>query len=127
VHNKACPEHQNPDRAYKICERESWEQARQNGRYFGSSDDRRDGFIHLSAPEQVAATLERHFADQDDLLLIGIDVSRLGKALRWEPSRGGALFPHLYEPLDFTAVVSEVPLVRGPDGRYRTPDSLISC
>lgn len=121
------PKHENASRAYKICDRRLWEQARQGGRYFGSSDDTRDGFIHLSAPEQVAATLLRHFADQDDLVLIGVDVSRLGKALRWEPSRGGALFPHLYEPLDFSAVVSEVPLVRGPDGRYRTPDGLNSC
>lgn len=121
------PKHENASRAYKICDRRSWEQARQGGRYFGSSDDARDGFIHLSAPGQVAATLVRHFADQDDLVLIGVDVSRLGKALRWEPSRGGALFPHLYEPLDFSAVVSEVPLVRGPDGRYRTPDGLNSC
>lgn len=121
------PKHENTSRAYKICDRRLWEQARQGGRYFGSSDDTRDGFIHLSAPEQVAATLLRHFADQDDLVLIGVDVSRLGKALRWEPSRGGALFPHLYEPLDFSAVVSEVPLVRGPDGRYRTPDGLNSC
>lgn len=121
------PKHENASRAYKICDRRSWEQARQGGRYFGSSDDARDGFIHLSAPEQVTATLVRHFADQDDLVLIGVDVSRLGKALRWEPSRSGALFPHLYEPLDFSAVVSEVPLVRGPDGRYRTPDGLNSC
>lgn len=121
------PKHENASRAYKICDRRLWEQARQGGRYFGSIDDARDGFIHLSAPEQVAATLLRHFADQDDLVLIGVDVSRLGKALRWEPSRGGALFPHLYEPPDFSAVVSEVPLVRGPDGRYRTPDGLNSC
>lgn len=121
------PKHENTSRAYKICDRRLWEQARQGGRYFGSIDDARDGFIHLSAPEQVAATLVRHFANQDDLVLIGVDVSRLGKALRWEPSRGGALFPHLYEPLDFSAVVSEVPLVRGPDGRYRTPDGLNSC
>jgi uncharacterized protein (DUF952 family) len=112
---------------YKICDRRAWEQARAGGRYVGSADDERDGFIHLSAPDQVAGTLERHFGHLDHLILIGIDVSRLGTALRWEPSRGGALFPHLYEPLDFAAVISEVPLVRGPDGRYQTPDSLISC
>ncbi|MFM9850305.1 MAG: DUF952 domain-containing protein [Hyphomicrobiaceae bacterium] len=121
------PKREEPNRVYKICSRNSWEQARPGGRYFGSSDDARDGFIHLSAPDQVAATLERHFADRDDLLLIGVDVGRLGKALRWEPSRGGALFPHLHQPLDFAAVVSEAPLVRDSKGQYRLPDGLASC
>lgn len=116
-----------PTRIYKICDRNTWEQARAGGRYFGSGDDARDGFIHLSAPDQVAGTLERHFADRDDLLLIGVDVSRLGKSLRWEPSRGGALFPHLYEPLDFAAVVSEMPLVRWPNRQYQLPDGLAPC
>lgn len=116
-----------PTRIYKICDRNTWEQARAGGRYFGSGDDARDGFIHLSAPDQVAGTLERHFADRDDLLLIGVDVSRLGKSLRWEPSRGGALFPHLYEPLDFAAVVSEMPLVRGSNRQYQLPDDLAPC
>jgi uncharacterized protein (DUF952 family) len=116
-----------PNRIYKICDRSSWEQARVGGRYFGSSDDTRDGFIHMSAPDQVAGTLLRHFADQNDLLLIGVDVSQLDEALRWEPSRSGALFPHLYQPLDFTAVISEVPLVRGPDGRYQLPEGLLAC
>lgn len=121
------PKREGPNRVYKICDRNSWEQARAGGRYFGSSDDARDGFIHLSAPDQVAATLERHFADHDDLLLIGVDVSRLGKTLRWEPSRGGALFPHLYQSLDFAAVVSELLLVRGPNGQYQLPDGLAPC
>lgn len=116
-----------PARIYKICDRNTWEQARAGGRYFGSSDDARDGFIHLSAPDQVVETLERHFVHHDDLVLIGVDVTRLGRALRWEPSRGGALFPHLYEPLDFAAVVSEMPLVRGPDGRHQQPDGLAPC
>ena len=116
-----------PTRIYKICDRNTWEQARAGGHYFGSGDDARDGFIHLSAPDQVAGTLERHFADRDDLLLIGVDVRRLGQALRWEPSRGGALFPHLYEPLDFAAVVSEMPLVRGSNRQYQLPDDLAPC
>jgi uncharacterized protein (DUF952 family) len=117
----ANPKREGPDRIYKICDRSSWEHARASGRYFGSSDDARDGFIHLSASDQVSGTLQRHFADQDDLLLIGIDAGRLGDGLRWEPSRGGALFPHLYQPLDFAAVVSEVALVRGPDGQHKLP------
>lgn len=116
-----------PDLVYKICDRSAWEQARAGGRYFGSSDDTRDGFIHLSAPDQVAGTLEKHFAGQDNLLLIAIDAAALGRALRWEPSRGGALFPHLYQPLDFGAVISETPLFPGADGRYRLPEGIASC
>ncbi len=123
----ASPKRETPDRVYKICDRRSWEQARASGRYFGSGDDARDGFIHLSAPDQVAGTLERHFAHQDDLVLIGVDVSPLGEALRWEPSQGGVLFPHLYQPLDVAAVTSEVPLVRAPDGRYQLPEGLVPC
>jgi uncharacterized protein (DUF952 family) len=121
------PKREDPDRVYKICDRGSWEQARAGGRFFGSSDDARDGFIHLSTPDQVAGTLERHFADRDDLLLIGVDVGRLGETLRWEPSRGGTLFPHLYQSLDFAAVVSELLLVRGPNGQYQLPDGLAPC
>lgn len=123
----AGPKLEMPNRVYKICDRSSWEQARAGGRYFGSIDDVRDGFIHLSAPDQVVETLERHFAKQDDLLLIALDVTALGQALRWEPSRGGALFPHLYQPLDFAAVISEMPLARGADGRYRLPEVIASC
>ena len=123
----ASPKRDQSTRVYKICDRHAWKQARARGRYFGSADDARDGFIHLSAPDQVAGTLERHFAHHDDLILIGIDVGRLGQALRWEPSRGGLVFPHLYEPLDFAAVVSEVPLVRGPDGRHQQPNGLAPC
>ncbi len=123
----ANPKREGPNRVYKICDRSSWEQARASGRYFGSGDDARDGFIHLSAPDQVAGTLERHFAGKDDLWLVGVDAGRLGEALRWEPSRDGTLFPHLYQPLDFAAVVSEVPLARGADGRYRLPEDLRPC
>lgn len=123
----ASPKREMPNRVYKICDRTSWEEARAGGCYFGSSDDARDGFIHLSAPDQVAGTLERHFAGQDNLLLIAIDVTALGQALRWEPSGRGALFPHLYQPLGFEAVVSEVPLARGADGRYRLPEGITSC
>jgi uncharacterized protein (DUF952 family) len=121
------PKRDRPNRVYKICDRKAWEQARAQGRYLGSRDDTRDGFIHLSAPDQVAETLERHFTGQDDLMLIGVDVRQLGEALRWEPSRRGALFPHLYQPLDLAAVISEVPLVRGAGGRYQLPDELTSC
>jgi uncharacterized protein (DUF952 family) len=74
--------------------------------YEGSPDDRRDGFIHLSTAAQIAGTLARHFAGEAGLLLVAADPAALGEALKWEPSRGGALFPHLYGPLPLSAVRS---------------------
>jgi uncharacterized protein (DUF952 family) len=101
---------------YKICPAALWRAAEQTGVFHGSEVDRRDGFIHFSTAKQAAETVARHFAGQNDLLLIAVDASALGERLRWEPSRGGALFPHLYGPLDLTAVrrVDSLPL--GPDG-----------
>jgi uncharacterized protein (DUF952 family) len=90
---------------YKICERNEWTAAEAAGSYPGNADDARDGFIHLSAEDQVAGTLEKHFAGRADLLLITIEADALGSDLKWEPSRGGALFPHLYAPLPLSAVV----------------------
>lgn len=109
---------------YKICPAHLWREAERVGAFRGSEHDRRDGFIHFSTAEQVADTAARHFAGQHDLLLVAVDADRLGKALKWEPSRGGALFPHLYRDLDFAAVVQVAPLPLGPDGRHRFPDSL---
>jgi uncharacterized protein (DUF952 family) len=113
-----------PRTIYKICPCRTWEEARRIGSFRGSADDARDGYIHLSAPDQVAGTLARHFAGQADLVLIGVDTARLGPALRWEPSRGGALFPHLYGPLPTETVVSERVLTLGADGRHRLPEDL---
>lgn len=81
---------------YKICPRSAWDEAAAEGVYRGSADDVRDGFIHFSRAGQVEGTLRKHFAGQLDLLLIGVDAELLGEALRFEPSRGGELFPHLY-------------------------------
>lgn len=89
---------------YKICRRAEWAAAEFAGVYRGNADDRRDGFIHLSAVDQVAGTLARHFAGEDDLVLVAIDTDALGDALKWEPSRRGDLFPHLYGPLPLSAV-----------------------
>ncbi|MGE5513166.1 MAG: DUF952 domain-containing protein [Bacteroidota bacterium] len=113
-----------PRTIYKICPREIWDEARRIGSFRGSADDARDGYIHLSAPDQVAGTLARHFAGQADLVLIGVDAARLGPALKWELSRGGALFPHLYAPLQIETVVSERVLTLGADGRHRLPEDL---
>ena len=92
---------------YKIVSRKEWEAAVQLGVYRGSKDDQRDGFVHLSSKSQVSATLQRHFAGQSDLLLISFDAAALGAALRFETSRGGQPFPHLYGELA-TALALEV-------------------
>jgi uncharacterized protein (DUF952 family) len=83
----------------KICKRQEWLEAESHGLFEGSADDRRDGFIHLSDQSQVAETARRHFAAQDDLILVAFEEDALGPNLRWEPSRGGNLFPHLHGPL----------------------------
>jgi uncharacterized protein (DUF952 family) len=103
------------DTIFKICGREEWRAAEAAGVYTGNADDVRDGFIHLSAADQVAGTLEKHYAGRSDLLLIAIDPDALGEALKWEPSRGGALFPHLYGPLPLMAVVDVTPIGGGPE------------
>ena len=89
---------------YKICERAAWRLAAQTGGYHGSQADVRDGFIHFSTAAQLAGTMAKHFAGQRELLLVAVDADALGEALKWEPSRGGELFPHLYAALPLTAV-----------------------
>ena len=100
------------------------QEARTRGRFEGSADDARDGFIHLSAGHQVPGTLERYFAGQRDLVLLAVDPDRLGEDLRWEPSRGDELFPHLYGPLDLDNVISVEALVLQEDGSHRLPEAI---
>lgn len=95
---------------YKVLRAPEWQSARAAGRFSGSSDDRRDGFIHFSTAEQLPGTLERHFAGERDLELLAVPARALGDALRWETSRGGALFPHLYGPLRLADVRWSRPL-----------------
>jgi uncharacterized protein (DUF952 family) len=111
---------------YKICPEAALKEARQNGRFDGSADDARDGFIHLSAGNQVAGTLAKYFAGQRDLVLLAVDPERLGEHLRWETSRGGELFPHLYGPLDLAHVISFEPLAVQEDGSHRLPKGIAS-
>ena len=106
---------------YKICPEAALQEARRCGRFDGLADDHRDGFIHLSAGSQVAGTLAKYFAGQRDLVLLAVDPERLGERLRWEPSRGGELFPHLYGPLDLEHVISVQPLNLQEDGSHRLP------
>ncbi|MEV4624677.1 DUF952 domain-containing protein [Micromonospora sp. NPDC049523] len=95
---------------YKLLAAADWAEAETQGRYDGSAVDLRDGFIHLSGRDQVVETAARHFAGQSDLVLLTVAPDRLGADLRWESSRGGALFPHLYGPLPTDAVVAVAPL-----------------
>ncbi|MEQ1730781.1 MAG: DUF952 domain-containing protein [Vicinamibacterales bacterium] len=94
---------------FKIVTATLWRHAEQHGSFVGSAVDARDGFIHFSTAEQLAATAQKHFAGQQDLLLLTIDADQL--ELRWEPARGGQLFPHLYGELPLTAVQSVEPFV----------------
>ncbi|MGH6727473.1 MAG: DUF952 domain-containing protein [Pseudolabrys sp.] len=106
---------------YKICPAALWREAERAGVFRGSADDLRDGFIHFSSAEQVAETAARHFAGQHDLVLLRVDASRLAGKLRWERSRGGALFPHLYDELDLAAIIRVDPLPLAPNGKHRFP------
>ncbi|MFF5177960.1 DUF952 domain-containing protein [Micromonospora sp. NPDC000316] len=91
---------------YKLLPTIEWDDAQAAGSFTGSAVDRQDGFIHLSAADQVVETARRHFAGATGLTLLSVDEQPLGDALRWEPSRGGHLFPHVYGPLPVTAVVA---------------------
>ncbi len=106
---------------YKICPAALWREAERDGTFRGSEADLRDGFIHFSSAEQVAETAAKHFAGERDLVLLRVDAARLGDRLKWEPSRGGALFPHLYSDLDPVAVIKVDALPLGPDGKHRFP------
>ena len=103
---------------YKIVPAALWRAAEAAGTFAGAPVDVADGFIHFSVADQLAETVARHFAGQRDLLLVAINPAKLGDALRWEPSRGGALFPHLYVALPVAAVLWIKPLPLGEDGRH---------
>ena len=107
---------------YKICPRALWQEAESARVFRGAPVDLHDGYIHFSSADQVAETAAKHFAGQDDLLLIHVNSALLGERLVWETSRGGALFPHLYGALDFSAVTKVEPLSLGPGGRHVFPD-----
>lgn len=101
---------------YKILRRPEWDAFRAAGRTLGVAVDLADGFIHFSTAAQVAETAAKWFADQSDLVLVAFDADALGAALKWEESRGGALFPHLYRPLDLAEVLWDKSLPLGATG-----------
>jgi uncharacterized protein (DUF952 family) len=106
---------------YKICPAALWRDAERAGIFRGSEVDVRDGFIHFSTAAQAQETADKHFAGQSGLLLLHVDTTRLGDQLKWEPSRGGALFPHLHGDLALTAVTRIDPLPLGASGRHEFP------
>jgi uncharacterized protein (DUF952 family) len=107
---------------YKICERAQWRAAEAAGQYRGSGVDERDGFIHFSTAAQLAETASKHFAKAVDLMLVAVDAAALDTQLRWEPSRGGDLFPHLYAALPLRAVRWARPLPDEINGRRPLPE-----
>src|SRR5690349_19228704 len=110
---------------YKICPEALWREAEQAGVFNGAAIDLADGYIHFSTGAQARETAAKHFAGQSGLLLVAVDETALGEALRYEPSRGGDLFPHLYGPLSLEAVrwVRPLPLDPG-SGAHVFPDEV---
>lgn len=93
-----------PTTAYKVLTGQQWAQFRADGVFHGAPVDLADGYIHLSAADQLQGTLDKHFAGQAGLVVAEVDLAALGDTVRWEVSRGGALFPHIYGPLSLAAV-----------------------
>lgn len=109
---------------YKVVSRSQWETAEMGGVFVGAEIDLSDGFIHFSTAEQVVETVAKHFAGQTDLLLVAVETDELGEQLKWEESRGGAMFPHLYSSLSVAAAASVVPLPLGETGEHVFPAGL---
>ncbi|WP_070151351.1 DUF952 domain-containing protein [Sphingobium phenoxybenzoativorans] len=107
--------------AYKILTREQFAALRADGIFAGAPVDLADGYIHMSTRAQAAETAAKHFAGQDDLVLAMVDLSSLGDGVKWEESRGGQLFPHLYGDLPLAAVTTHARLRIGPDGKHEFP------
>lgn len=112
---------------YKVASVGAWRDAAARGSFTGSDDDQRDGYIHLSAPHQLAGTLAKHFRGRSDLVLAAFASGDLGGDLRWEPSRGGELFPHLYAPLPVAAALWVQPLAARGDGSFDLPVDIVQC
>ena len=111
-------------RIYKLATREQWAEARETGLFLGAPVDLADGFTHFSTAAQVEETARKHFRGVDDLLLLAVSVDQLSALdgpLKWEPSRGGALFPHLYTSMPVSAVLEEIALPMDGEGFHAFP------
>lgn len=109
---------------YKIMTCSQWEDTKQAGKFMGAPVDLQDGYIHFSTAQQTRETAAKHFANQDDLVLLAVSTSNMGDALKWEVSRGGAFFPHLYSPLSLDDVVQMDPIPLDEHGNHLFPDSI---
>ncbi|UAK23620.1 DUF952 domain-containing protein [Sphingomonas nostoxanthinifaciens] len=107
--------------AYKILTADQLETLERDGSFAGAPVDLADGYVHLSTAAQVAETLDKHFAGQPGLALAAVDLDALGEAVRWEPSRGGQLFPHLYAPMTLETVLAYGPIEHHEDGSIKLP------
>lgn len=112
------------DIVYKIVPETLWRQAREKGVFEGAEIDLRDGYIHFSTGAQARETARLHFAGVTGLMLVAVNALALGEALKFEPSRGGDLFPHLYGTLALSAVLWEMPLLIGVDGAHAFPEKM---
>ncbi len=106
---------------YKVCDASQWTQAERDGEFGGSAVDLADGYIHFSTATQVAGTAAKHFATMSGLVLVAVEAEELGAALKWERSRGGDLFPHLYGTLPLTAVRWVKPMRLDENGQHVLP------
>ena len=113
------------DFAYKLVDLAEWQAALAKASYAGSALDLEDGYIHLSSGAQLAETARRHFAGRGDLVLVAVDLRRAGDALKWEPSRGGDLFPHLYGPLTTDLALDERRLSVDAEGVMHFEDGTV--
>jgi uncharacterized protein (DUF952 family) len=107
--------------AYKVLTSTEMATFQADGLFAGSPADLADGFIHLSTAEQLPGTLEKHYAGQTGLFIVAVDLAALGSAIRWEPSRAGQLFPHIYGALPISAALAHGPLTYAEDGAVRLP------
>ena len=107
--------------AYKILTADQYAQLKADGVFAGAPVDLADGYIHMSTRDQAAETAAKHFAGQDRLVMVMVDLAPFGEAIKWEESRGGALFPHLYGDLPLCAVAGKVVLRIGEDGLHQFP------
>jgi uncharacterized protein (DUF952 family) len=109
--------------AYKVLTADEWAELK-DGTFQGAPIDKADGFIHLSTASQLTETVDRHFSGQKDLVVVAIDLAELGDAVRWEPSRNGQLFPHVYGHLNPQSVIAWCPVERHPNRTVRLPTAL---
>ncbi|MBO0882643.1 MAG: DUF952 domain-containing protein [Mycobacterium sp.] len=110
-----------PSTAYKVLTADQMAALERDGSFAGAPVDLADGYVHLSTADQLTETVDRHFAGQEGLHVAAVDLEMLGPELKWETSRGGALFPHIYGPLLFETVIAHGPLQRDAEGKVRRP------